>query len=62
MPTVHKLQACCALKSHQADISVRTLQGWDVFVNNTGQVPGMVIFSCALWDIARFVGTIPNGM
>ena len=24
-----------------------------MFVNNTGQVPDMVIFSCALWDIAR---------
>ena len=28
-----------------------------MFVNNTGQVPDMVIFSCALWDIARWVGT-----
>ena len=32
---------------------LRAAQGWDVFVNNTGRVPDMVIFSCALWDLAR---------
>lgn len=38
----------------------RIASGWDIFVNNTGHEPDMVVFSRAWWDIARFTQHYPE--